>query len=106
MSALVTSTPAGTPSSSATIAGPCDAPAVSQRNTATVWHGAGTVRHQAVRIPPSGHPEGGVAGHNAASTSPARSTFTLVSSAAPAQRQSGPVAAGPPRRALLVVILG
>src|SRR4051794_5231649 len=40
MTSLVTSTPAGTPSSVATSAGPCDSPAVSQRNTAPVSHEA------------------------------------------------------------------
>src|SRR3954471_1309202 len=40
MTSLVTSTPAGTPSSVATSAGPCDSPAVSQRNTGPVSHEA------------------------------------------------------------------
>src|SRR4051812_39140673 len=36
MSLLVTSTPAGRPSSTATRAGPCDSPAVSQRSMSTI----------------------------------------------------------------------
>ena len=40
MSSVVTATPAGSPSRIATSAGPCDSPAVSQRNMAEVFHGS------------------------------------------------------------------
>ena len=50
MSALVTRTPAGTPSRSATSAGPCDSPAVSQRNTRTSLARGGV--HPPHRPPP------------------------------------------------------